>query len=198
MENMIMGRPPRETPDYDQLTEDTRQWIVKMDCVRVSWKEWNEEKGKEDDLTQVNGYFVKFSSEDPNKPVWAKAFPDLDIDLNREDWHQVMKRCRAQNILLAYHHGRGWYLGDAKDVGETIASRMNHSTTHLNNSVVEIGLARYNAPNKLMSGYKKYVNGQSTLAATITGVTRLLKGVGIAVKKVIVSDYLPASTTDED
>lgn len=191
-----MGRAKRETPDYGQLTEDTRQWIAKMDCVRETWEEMQD--GKMVTVTQVNRYFVKFSSSDPTKPVWSKAFPDLDIDLNGEDWQEIIKRCRAQNIPIAYRHGKGWYLGTAKDVGATIASRMNHSTTHLNNSVEEIGLARAGVlPPGLVSGYKKHVNGQSSLMATVKGVKVLLKSVGIAVKNVIATDYLPAPKQDE-
>jgi hypothetical protein len=193
MSNSNGGRPPRETPDYGDLAERTKLWARDMNCERITYH--NDDGVK---VTEVVGHFVKFSSADPGKPIWSKAFPDLDIDLNRDDWHEMMKVCRARNILIAYHHGKGWFIGNAKDVGKTIASRMNHSTTHLQNSVEEITYAQYEAPQGLTSGYKGHVNGKVGLRLATSNIKKMLKSVGIAVKKVIVTDYLPTTTNKSD
>lgn len=179
---MRKGRPPRITPDYNQLLEDTVIWAKKNSCVREP----------------INGgtiacYFAKFESTDPNKPIWSDAFPELK--LNGDDWCEMMKHARAQNAMIAYEHFCGWYIGNAKDVGKTIASRMNHSTTHLGNSHYEIGLATSGNPpdiaHRLSSGYKEVANGRAALTATRSNIKKMLTGIGIAVKKVISKDYLP-------
>jgi len=193
MGNNDSGRPPREAPDYGDLAEKTKLWAIDMGCERVTYHNGDGKK-----VTEVTGYFVKFSSENPDKPVWAKAFPELDIDLNRDDWCEMMRVCRARNILIAYHHGKGWFVGNGKDVGETIASRMNHSTTHLQNSVEEIVYAQHEAPEGLASGYKDRVTGGTGLRLAASNMKKMLKSVGIAVKRVMVKDYLPAQTDESE
>jgi hypothetical protein len=178
-----MGRPKRKTPDYNAMLELTKKWVRDHGCFRNT-------EGV------VESYFAKFESTNPNKPIWADAF---NFNVTNDDWNEMMEYARNGDIFIAYEHFNGWYIGTAKDAGRTIASRMNHSTTHLNNSVMEMNLSQNGGLNpQLSDGFKGHVNGNAPVKTATNSITKMLKSIGVAVKKVVATDYLPAPTTDEE